>query len=48
MTGVELSVTLLTDIFSVIGITVTPLRSLIFPDNEISNGLSSLIFSSFP
>ena len=46
MTGVELVESLLTDTLLFFGMMVTPLRSLSCPDNEISNGLTSLIFSS--
>ena len=38
---------LLTDTLLFFGMMVTPLRSLSCPDNEISNGVTSLIFSSF-
>ena len=46
MTGLELVESLLTDTLLFFGMMVTPLRSLSCPDNEISNGVTSLIFSS--
>ena len=46
MTEVELVESLLTDTLLFFGMMLTPLKSLSCPDNEISNGLSSLILSS--